>query len=325
MYHRHRLPDLDSHKVTEMQKKQSKLNRFLVRAQHAARYVLPTYSSKFSRKDFTQHQLLAIAALKQRTDEDYRDTVDSISSDMMNEIGLTKIPHFTAIQKFMKRISTKVLDTLIAILAVLIIGNPVRGAKVAIDSSGYPSSYASSYYVRRIKRKPTRKSFLKGSFVSDTVNQMIICCKPRNFPAHDSIDFISLLEEAEKLLKKIFEVHADKGYDGENNISFVKCGLNAEAYIKIREGLKQNCKSSIRKEMLEKWNALEFAVKGRQRNLIETINSVVKKVFGDVLYSKNIWMRRKELKLRYFAYNVYRTTVLETLFLLTVFFTSEAS
>lgn len=297
-----------------MKKNQSKLIRFLVRAWQTAKHVLPEYSSKFSRKDFTQHQLLAIAALKQRTDEDYRDTVDSISSDMMNEIGLTKIPHFTAIQKFMKRISTKILDLLIALVAMLVIGDLIKGAKVAIDSSGYPSSHASSYYVRRIKRKPTRKSFLKGSFVSDTVNQMIICCKPRNFPAHDSKDFIPLLEEAEKIIKKIAEVHGDKGYDGEDNISFVTCGLNAEAYIKIKDGLKQNCKSPIRKEMLEKWNTLDFAVKGRQRNLIETINSVVKKVFGDVLYSKNIWMRRKELKLRYFAYNVYRTTMLENSF-----------
>ena len=119
---------------------------------------------------------------------------------MMQAIEPTKVPHFTAIQKFLKRISTKILDALIALIAVLIIGDLLKGAKVAIDSSGYPSSHASSYYVRRIKRKPTRKSFLKGSFICDIVNQIIVCCKPRNFPAHDSIDFISLLEEAEKIL-----------------------------------------------------------------------------------------------------------------------------
>lgn len=284
----------------------------MVRVWQVAKQVLPNYSSKFSRKDFTQPQLLAIAAIKQRTNEDYRDTVDAISSDMADAIGLKKIPHFTAVQKFIKRLNTKILDLLIALVALLIIGEKlIHGAKIAIDSSGYPSSHASSYYVRRIKRKPTHKSFLKGSFVCDTVNQMIVCSKPRNFPAHDSRDFIPLLEQAQQILKKIAEVHGDKGFDGQDNIAFVKCGLEAEPYIKIKEGLKYECKNPIRKEMLERWNELEFAVKGRQRNLIETINSVVKKVFGDVLYSKNLWMRRKELKLRYFAYNIYRTTMLE--------------
>ena len=65
MHHRLRLPDLDSHKVINMQNKLSKL----IRAWEAAKHVLPKYSSKFSRKDFTQHQLIAIAALKQRTAE----------------------------------------------------------------------------------------------------------------------------------------------------------------------------------------------------------------------------------------------------------------
>lgn len=295
-----------------MQKRLSKLNRFLVRAWQVAKQVLPAYSSKFSRKDFTQPQLLAIAALKQRTNEDYRDTVDNVSSDMADAIGLKKIPHFTAVQKFIKRLSTRILDLLIAMVALLVIGEKlIRGARTAIDSSGYPSSHASSYYVKRIKRKTPYKSYLKGSFVADIVNQMIICCKPRNFPAHDSKDFIPLLEDAQQILKKIAEVHGDKGYDGQDNIAFVKCGLDAEPYIKIKEGMKQECKNPIRKEMLEKWNKLEFAIRGRQRNMIETINSVVKKVFGDVLYSKGIWMRRKELKLRYFAYNIYRTTMLE--------------
>jgi len=298
-----------------MQKRASKLIRVAVRAQQAAKYVLPEHSNKFSRKDFTQHQLLAIAVLKQKTDEDYRDTVDGISSDLMQALGLTKIPHFTTLQKFIKRLGSQVLDELIAVVAILVIGEQLlKGATVGIDSSGYPASHASSYFVRRIKRKPTHKTFLKSSFIGDLTNQMIVCCKLRNFPSHDIIDFKKLLERALVVLKRIHEVHADKAYDGKDEIRFIEKILNAVVYVKIKETDKHKCKSLIRRKVLNNWNRLAFSIRGRQRNIMETINSVVKRVFGDALYSKGIWMRRKELKLKYVAYNVYRSVQLEEIF-----------
>jgi len=298
-----------------MQKRASKLIRIAVRAQQAAKYVLPEHSSKFSRKDFTQHQLLAIAVLKQKTDEDYRDTVDGIGSDLVQAMGLTKIPHFTTLQKFIKRLDSQVLDALIAVVAVLIIGEKlIKGSVVGIDSSGYPASHASSYFVRRIKRKPTHKTFLKGSFIGDLTNQVIVCCKLRNFPSHDIIDFKKLLERAHAILKRIREVHADKAYDGKDEIRLIEKCLKAVAYVKIKETDKHRCKSRIRRKVLNNWNRRAFNIRGRQRNIIETINSVVKRVFGDALHSKGIWMRHKELKMKYVAYNVYRSVQLEEIF-----------
>ena len=306
-------------KVKPMQERASKLIRVVVRAQQAAGYVLPEHSSKFSRKDFTQHQLLAIAVLKQKTDEDYRDTVDSIGSDLMQALGLAKIPHFTTLQKFIKRLSSQVLDALIAVIAILVIGDQLlKGAVVGIDSSGYPASYASSYYVKRIDRELNRKTYLKGSFIGDLTNQLIVCCKLRNFPSHDNVDFRGLLERALAILKKLAELHADKAYDSEDGILFLE-NIGAMPYIKIRESSGYHCNSKVRRRILNKWNRLSFSLRGRQRNLMETINSVVKRVFGDTLYSKIIWMRRKELKLKYVAYNVYRSVQLEEIFCCIVF------
>jgi len=303
-----------------MQKRASKLIRIVVRAQQAAKYVLPEHSSKFSRKDFTQHQLLAIAVLKQKTDEDYRDTVDSISTDLMQALGLTKIPHFTTIQKFIKRLGSQVLDALVAIVAILIIGEKlIGGVAVGIDASGYPASHASSYFAKRIKRKVTQKTYLKGSFTADLADQMIICCKLRNFPCADIQDFMNLMKRTAAIVEKVSEVHADKAYDARDEIVFVERVLNATPYIKIRDTEEYTCKSRIRQRVLNKWNRLSFSLRGRQRNLMETINSVVKKVFGDELFSRNIWMKRKELKLKYFAYNVYRSVQLEELFCCLVF------
>src|SRR5207244_13334664 len=59
-----------------------------------AREALPAYSSKYSRKDFTQHQLFAALALKTFLKTDYRGVVAFLadSSDLRDDLGLTKVP-----------------------------------------------------------------------------------------------------------------------------------------------------------------------------------------------------------------------------------------
>jgi hypothetical protein len=66
-----------------------------------AEQVVPPYSCKHSRKDFTQPQLLALLLLKQFFKIGYRDVVAWVAewSDLRQALGLTKVPHFTAIQK----------------------------------------------------------------------------------------------------------------------------------------------------------------------------------------------------------------------------------
>jgi hypothetical protein len=75
----------------------------------AAEQVVPPYSCKHSRKDFTQPQLLALLLLKQFFKIGYRDVVAWVAewSDLREALGLTKVPHFTAIQKAGARLLKK--------------------------------------------------------------------------------------------------------------------------------------------------------------------------------------------------------------------------
>jgi hypothetical protein len=79
---------------------------FTRQALEAARAALPAYSSKFSKKDFTRHQHLAILALKAFLKTDYRGVVAYLRdwSDLRAELGLAKVPHFTTLQKFHSRL-----------------------------------------------------------------------------------------------------------------------------------------------------------------------------------------------------------------------------
>jgi hypothetical protein len=59
-----------------------------------ARETLPAYSSKYSRKDFTQHQLFAVLALKTFLKTDYRSVVQHLAdfAELRQDLGLDKVP-----------------------------------------------------------------------------------------------------------------------------------------------------------------------------------------------------------------------------------------
>jgi len=69
---------------------------------------IPIFSSKFSRKTYTQHQLLTLLLLKEYLSEDYRDTVEitEIMDSLRETIHLDEVPHFTTIHKFYQRIQS---------------------------------------------------------------------------------------------------------------------------------------------------------------------------------------------------------------------------
>ena len=75
-------------------------------AYHVARRVLPTHSHRFSPKRFTQPQLFVCLVLKVFHRTDYRGIVAILkdSPDLCQTFGLTRVPHFTTLQKASKRL-----------------------------------------------------------------------------------------------------------------------------------------------------------------------------------------------------------------------------
>jgi hypothetical protein len=64
-----------------------------------AEEALPAYSSKCSRKDFTQHQLFAVLALKAFLKTDYRGVAQMLKdfAELREELGLDKVPHYSTL------------------------------------------------------------------------------------------------------------------------------------------------------------------------------------------------------------------------------------
>src|ERR1700746_386320 len=64
-----------------------------------AQEALPAYSSKFSRQDYTQHQLFALLALKTFLKTDYRGLIQLLQdfAELREELGLEKVPHYSTL------------------------------------------------------------------------------------------------------------------------------------------------------------------------------------------------------------------------------------
>jgi Transposase domain (DUF772) len=78
-------------------------------ALQVARQAIPAYASKFSKRDFTQHQLLAMLALEQFFKTDDRGIVAYLSdlSDLRDALELKKLPHPTTLFHARKRLAKK--------------------------------------------------------------------------------------------------------------------------------------------------------------------------------------------------------------------------
>src|SRR5947209_7688944 len=76
-----------------------------------ARQAIPAYSSKYSKKDFTQHQLLAILAVGQFLRTDDRGIVAYLAEwgELREALGLTtaRLPHHTTLFHARRRLAKK--------------------------------------------------------------------------------------------------------------------------------------------------------------------------------------------------------------------------
>lgn len=116
------------------------------------RQAVPKYSSRYSRKDFTLWQHIALVALMQRVRKSYREYVNdylTTTEKLVRVLGLSRLPHFTSIEKFLLRVPSALLER---VLGGFILLTRIRKQVFAPDSSGFSPHHASHYYALRIKK-----------------------------------------------------------------------------------------------------------------------------------------------------------------------------
>jgi Transposase DDE domain len=215
-------------------------------------------------------------------------------------LQLSKIPHYTTLQKFTDRINSMRLGK---IVSSFILFTDIRHIFTGIDATGFKIIYASEYYTNRAKL--SRKKYAKLSIGADVLKQIICKVKVRRAPTrHDNIDFAPTVIKISKI-KPLSVVVADKAYDSEDNHELVREKLNAFSIIPSRyekDVPVWKTKGRYRKEMKRGYNKILY----NQRNKDETIVSVIKRLFGEHITSTLVRMQNRELIFRCIAYNIHR-------------------
>ncbi|NMB79317.1 MAG: IS5 family transposase [Methanomicrobiales archaeon] len=269
----------------------------LVRSSH-----LSAYSCKYSRRDYTQHQLLTILLFKEYRKEDYRTVICDLEEmdRIRQEIGLQKSPHFTTLQKFLCQIKPIYLDLLFKNTLKQFYSDDGSIPITAIDSSGFTSGYSSHYY--SIRTGKMRKHFLKTSIVVDTDQQIITGFMISKNRVHESQHALILLKKCHRLRKSDCYV-MDRGYDSEKIHKLIRETLNADSVIPTRAWKNTaNIWGKYRKEMTDNFDFNRY----RKRVLVETKFSVLKRRFGADLKARSFQIQKKEISCKIILANLDR-------------------
>ena len=222
-------------------------------------------------------------------------------------LQLSRIPHFTTLQKFTERISGTILEK---IISSFIIFTNIGHLFVGIDSSGFKATHASQYYTERTKLR--RRKYIKLSLAAEVLQQIICTIKIRRAPTrHDNIDFRPLITKTSEILP-LSVVIGDKAYDSEVNHILVRDILHALSVIPARYEHVPiiNTHGRYRKLMKCGYSKLLYS----QRNKDETIVSVIKRLFGEHVTSRLVKTQNRELSFRCIAYNIHRLTNIVVIF-----------
>jgi hypothetical protein len=225
------------------------------------------------------------------------------ASDLiMRWLDMKKVPHFTTIPKFIKRIPPGWIHALMDAAH-----DDDEPHIVAIDSTGFKLGNASQHYVTRMTelgaKKTPMKHFLKLSIGVDTDTQLIAGHKVRRGPASDHRDFAMVASRTVDAMS-VSSIVADKGYDSEANHQFARRMLGVESVIPPRcaDVPISRTHGKFRKLMKRSFNSQMY----NMRPIVETVNSVLKRVLGETVLSRSVAMQNRTLQLKLVAYNVHR-------------------
>jgi hypothetical protein len=259
------------------------------------------YSCKYSKKIYTQYQLLVLILFKDYRNQHYRDFIEDIGDmeSIQEGLDLSVVPHFTTHQKFFSRIKTMYLRYAFRRTQNLFYCNDDPIPITAIDLSGFTSGYSSHYY--SVRTGKIRKHFLKTSISVGTDQQVITGFIASKSRVHDTRHARRLLRQCHKIRRSECYL-MDRGYDSEAIHRLIREDLHADSIIPIR-----SWKNEVVGRIYRQEKALQFDdARYRKRQLVENKFSVIKRKFSGDLKARIITIQKKEIAGKMIVCNIHR-------------------
>jgi hypothetical protein len=259
----------------------------------------PVKKTGKGRKPYDYRIVLVLCVLRILLRKKYADYESEMRTDMrlMKLLGLKKLPCKSTVNNYTKQFKMAMLYQFNTLLIDRWIKKPID---LLLDASGIQLVGRSIWFCIRTKKRIRKKDCDKVHIAVSLCSLLIVNFRITNSKRNDS-PFLRKLLEPFKVLGLVI---VDKGYSNKINALFVAIrkgaffspfkknanptGLNAWAYIyRLWQALPSLCKSIY-----------------NQRNKVEAVFSALKRKYGDQLYAQKWYMRRREMAMRFIAYNV---------------------
>ena len=287
------------------------------------------YCSKFSNKVYDNYQKIVLLCLKQKFGTGYEAFIDEELVELPHVIGflgINSLPHPNTLNKFALRIRQTVLEL---VLLQTTARTGIKKLVLGQDGTGFKSRKISHYYIFRIEyyqrknkkkrrgrppKKRKRKKYLYVQIMVELRTQMPMGISISRRPGGYAKKFKLVAKKVMKLGKSVKLVVLDKGYDDEKVHEFIREFMEAISIIPARNEDVPIWRTSgrYRKQMKRGYSRKKY----HQRNKNKTVNSVVKRKWGDGTLALSWRCQNKEVIFRLIFYAARRFISIFLLFLL---------
>ena len=281
------------------------LVRFAAIALRVSETALALHRSKFSKRQFTQPQLLGVLCLMRYEDWTFREAEVRLAehAELRRALKLATVPDHSTLYRFLKRLNPEeiagVLDEVVCRM-----GRPHRRRTIAIDATGLAKATISSYFIRRKQeftgQPVSRRHWLKWLTVVDVDRQLILSQDARQGPWNDCASLPRLVRDAARH-GNVGQVLADAEFDSERNHTFVREEMNAESIIPAKR--RSSCPASgVRALMRTKFPRRRYC----RRSLVETVFSTTKRKLSCRAPGHTLHTQIRQALLLGLTFNLYR-------------------
>ncbi len=259
------------------------------------------HDKKRGRKPLDYRIILVLCILRILLRKSYADYEIEMRTDLRicHILGLKILPGKSTIQRGMRLLNMKILREF---NCLLLKEHLARKLNLLLDASGIRIVGRSVWFSLRVKRYISRRECDKVHLAICSDLLLIMNWFITNGKKHDSPFFQRLL----KHFKFIGVILADLGYLARKNFQFVVDRKGA-LFIPFKSNSTAKPKSKpawkFSFNLWKKLNTIYMSIY-HQRSKIEAVFSALKKRYGDELYCKKYYMRRREMALRFIAYNL---------------------
>ncbi len=272
-----------------------------------AKRVMPSYGSKYSKHTFTQPQLLAILCLMRYEDWTFRETEVRLQehSELRMALGLKQTPDYTTFYRFMRRLDVELIQNALQETALQTMKNePTKRAVLAVDATGLAPGAISTFFIHRKRDRgqglPWRY-WLNWVVVVETKHQLLLAQIAKRGPYNDCALLRPLLDMAHRVMPACW-VLADAEFDSERNHKHIRDIHHRRSIFPAKRGKKTWHLNGVRAQMKDNFPAKQYS----QRNLIETVFSVVKRKLSTRASGRSLATEAMQALILGLAYNLYK-------------------